>query len=131
MHDEILRLHALLNDVVLEAGVGPKGWAHIANPTEHKAPAVLACLQDMEPLCNEVTRIKSQFCATPEMWENMEALFSEVGFPEVGKLERALKAIKTKWREHRHGTATEQETATGTENNDGANKVLTSESLDC
>lgn len=55
-------------------------------------------LKEMEAGCwAEIERIKTQFCATPEMWENMALMFDETEFQEVVALRGAQKKLREWW----------------------------------
>jgi hypothetical protein len=101
LQEAILELHKTLTVVVLEADVGAKSWEklvhNIEKRSEHRQKYVLNFLRQLEPLHVKVINIKTQFCATPEMWENMTLMFETVDFPEMRKLKSVLSEIKTMW----------------------------------
>lgn len=101
MIDRILELHSLMTEIVLSCTVGAGLWEKlIHNPEKWGDRRTVFVLTFLEKLYRDewkkILDYKTQFCATPEMWENME-MFDEDTFPEMLKLKEKQKNLKARW----------------------------------
>jgi hypothetical protein len=100
--DRILELHAKMTVHALTSGVGPGLWEKlIKNPTKWDDRRRIFILTFLEKLYRDewkkIEDHKNQFCATEEMWINMNELFDEEDFPEIRKLKELQKNLKARW----------------------------------
>lgn len=97
-------LHAKLTKHVLRAGVGEKSWNKLLHfRDESKKEKAYEFLKELEKnQWKAVDDLWNAFCATDEMWDNMDTIFDGVEFPEKVKLDNLLKKLKERWVRFRH-----------------------------
>ena len=102
--DEIINLHELMTEYMLKAGAGPKGWEKLISTvgkwSDRRLEYVHSRLKSLfENEWKNYRDIRTQFCATEEMWANMEMFFDHEAFPEQVRLRDAAKKLREAWRD--------------------------------
>ena len=102
LNTQIEQLHRQMEQLTLEAGVGPKRYASLVRRLEHKKEdtlkRTLAFLQDVSKHeYFEVHRIWNLPTMTPEVWQNYVTIFDDTDFEELALLKKARKALKSRY----------------------------------